>query len=82
MKNFYNSQKIVFINCIDCNLKMERQSPNHKRCPRCARIIFLQRAKESAKKISPEKRRQNFRRWYYNNREKKIKQVREYQKTL
>ena len=78
MRGFYKS-KTKYIKCVNCKTEIKRLTPNHKRCPDCAYKKMKQRATKRMKE-NPELNRQNFKEWYYRNREKKIKQVREYQK--
>lgn len=78
MRGFYTSKPKI-IKCVDCKIEIERLTPNHKRCRGCAYKIALKRATERMKAL-PEINRQNARDWYYRNRERKIKQVMEYQK--
>lgn len=81
MRGFYKS-KIKYIKCIDCKHKVERLTPNHKRCVNCGYKIMLERARERARNLPPEKNRQNFKDWYYRNieRERKVRLAR-YHKT-
>ena len=65
------------IKCIDCGDEELMTAPNHKRCRLCAHKMSLFRAREAMKKLSPEKNRENARSWYWQNRQYKLKKVKE-----
>ena len=78
--NFFTSPKTKYIKCVDCKDEIERLTPNHKRCKDCGYEIAKQRARKASDNRGKEKNNEIQREWYYRNREKKIKQVMEYQR--
>ena len=77
MKGFYKS-KTKYIKCIDCDMSVERITPNHKRCVNCAYKKTLERALENAKRYSKESKREYAKLWYNQNidRERKVRLAR------
>ena len=79
MRGFYKS-KTKYIKCVDCKDEIERLTPNHKRCKDCGYEIQKQRARKASDIRGKVKNAELQKEWYYRNREKKIKQVMEYQR--
>ena len=69
MQGFYVS-KTKYIKCIDCEMSVERITPNHKRCVNCAYKKSLERAIENNNRYSKESKREYAKLWYQRNQER------------
>ena len=63
----WTRKKKTYLPCDKCQKRVERITPNQKRCTDCALQIGRERARAYALTLSVEEKRGRFKKWYYQN---------------